>query len=165
MRITSAFAVIALLAFACDYGDTTKATPPASAQEACDLACARVNALKCSDPLPEALSQTCAECTGLEMDASSASAQCEPLIQVYYECLAKQGNARCEGYLDDCAVRFDAKDACLSGRPPPSGLCPDDFPIDCGTGFCCPTSHPVCRTGGLCGPSGASDAGAAGAGG
>jgi hypothetical protein len=100
------------------------------------------------------------------MDADAGTfEQCEPLIQLYYECLAKQGNASCDGYHDACTVRFDAKDACLNGRPPPSGLCPDDFPIDCGDGSCCPSSHPVCTGDGRCGLPGTSDAGAAGSGG
>jgi hypothetical protein len=163
MKLARAFATVVLLAFSCDYGDTTKATPPASAVEACELGCARVEALKCSAPLPGALTQTCAECDALKSDAASVPEACGPLLQIYYECLAKQGNARCGGYLDDCAHRRDVKDACLDGLPPPSGACPDDFPIDCGTSFCCPLSHPVCRSGGLCAASSAVDAGAAGA--
>jgi hypothetical protein len=38
--------------------------------------------------------------------------------------------------------------------------CPADYPIDCGNGYCCPSSNPVCGTGenvGKCGTDGGGD--------
>jgi hypothetical protein len=148
-----------LTLISCGYGDTTPAPEPASAVEACETNCTRLDALRCPEPLAASVLAACsAECAELTEQARFES--CEPNLRAYYECLGKQGNARCLGasfeYGDECLVQSEARQACLEGRTPSSGLCPDTYPIDCGNGFCCPASHPLCSSGGLCGQSGCS---------
>lgn len=141
------------IAGACGYGDTTDAERPANASEACALTCARIEALQCKPPLSAAVIDACRDdCAAFE--ASPRFAICDEALRAYFECQSRQGNVRCAGssfeYVDECSVRSETARACLENRSPNTGLCPEQAPVDCGNGFCCPSTHPECVEGGLC---------------